>query len=400
MRIGINGYEAVVPRFGYDKKTGLPNRVGSSEYCFELLSFLYKRDKKNEYLIYLPQEKTFDLPQESNNWRYRIIKQRRLWTALGLSLEFFLKKPKFDVFFSPTHYLPIFVPYPSVISVLDLSYIHFPYLFKKSDLLQLKLWTGYSVRKARKVLTISQASKDDIIKTYKVPEDRVVVTYPGIKFKSTMQNSTHSTGSGLMLSEVEASKLLKDKYGIEGDYILFVGTLQPRKNIVRLIEAFSHVKRDSSFKAQNDISLIVVGKKGWMYEEILKAPKVYKVEERVRFLDFVSAEDLPLFYKNALCFVLPSLYEGFGLPVLEAMQNGCPVITSNVSSLPEAGGDAALYVDPLNVDDIAAKINKVLTGEKLRKELVEKGYQQVKKFSWEKTARETLKVLEEVVQKK
>ena len=135
-----------------------------------------------------------------------------------------------------------------------------------------------------------------------------------------------------------------------------------------------------------------------MYEEILEAPKKYAVEKCVQFLEFVSDEDLAVLYQNARCFVLPSLYEGFGLPVLEAMQNGCPVITSKVSSLPEAGGDAALYVDPLNVDDIASKINMLLTDKKLREELVEKGYQQVKKFSWEKTARETLKVLQEVAQ--
>lgn len=384
MRIGINGYEAVVPRFGYDQKRRLPNRVGSGKYCFELLLSLNDLDKKNEYLIYLPIKPTEDLPKESTRWHYKIVGPRRFWTALGLSFEFFLKKPKLDVFFSPTHYLPIFVPYPSIVSVLDLSYIHFPYLFKKSDLLQLRLWTAYSIKKAKKVLTISQASKDDIIRTYKILGDRIVVTYPGIKQVASTKYKV------LSMDE------LKKKYGIEGDYVLFVGTLQPRKNIVGLIEAFSHVKRDSSPKAQNDILLVIVGKKGWMYEEILQAPKKYEVENKVRFLEFVPDEDLSLLYKNALCLVLPSLYEGFGLPILEAMQNGCPVITSNVSSLPEAGGDAALYIDPTNVDDIVSKISMLLKDEKLREELVKKGYQQVKKFSWEKTARETLKVLEEI----
>ena len=189
---------------------------------------------------------------------------------------------------------------------------------------------------------------------------------------------------------VQNSKLLKEKYKINKKYILFVGTLQPRKNIVRLIEAFSKIHH------QQQLNLVIVGKKGWMYEEILEAPKQYGIENQIKFLEFVPDEDLSLLYKNALCFVLPSLYEGFGLPVLEAMTQGCPVITSNVSSLPEAGGDAALYVNPEDVDEIAAKMQSLVKDEELRKTLIEKGYKQVKKFSWEKAARETLKVLEEV----
>lgn len=394
MTIGINGYEAVVPRFGHDPKTGLPRRVGSGEYCFELLVNLNSLDKKNKYIIYLPQNPTIDLPQESNNWHYKIVRPRPMWTLLGLSLELLFGTPKADVFFSPTHYLPLFLPIPSAVSVLDLSYIHFPSLFKKKDLYQLKSWTAYSIKNASTVFTISQASKDDIIKTYKVSEKKVIVTYPGIKSEirpfglAGGENPKFETNSKL---EMQNSKLHKGKYGIEGDYILFVGTLQPRKNIVCLIEAFSRIKRE--------VSLVIVGKKGWLYDEILEAPKKFNVEKRVKFLDFVENEDLQQLYKKALCFALPSLYEGFGLPVLEAMKYGCPVLTSNVSSLPEAGGDAALYVNPLSVEDIAKKLELLIEDEELRKKLIEKGYKQVKKFSWEKTACETLKSLEEIADK-
>lgn len=384
MTIGINGYEAVVPRFGYDSVTGLPRRVGSGEYCFELLLNLNKIDKKNNYIIYLPQNPTSDMPKESENWHYKIIRPRKLWTLFGLSLEFLLKRSKVDVFFSPTHYLPLFCPKNSVISILDLSYIHFPELFKNSDLKQLSIWTRFSFKKAKKVFTISRASKDDIIKEYGVSQDRVVVTYPGIKLPPSLKLWRASK------TTMQDLKLLKNKYGVEGEFILFVGTLQPRKNIVRLIEAFSRLK--------NYIKLVIVGKKGWLYEQILEAPKKFNIGNKVKFLDSVPDEDLPAFYRNATCFVLPSLYEGFGLPVLEAMRYGCPVITSNISSLPEAGGEAALYVDPLDTEDIKKKlelmINPSADGEKLRKELIEKGYKQIKKFSWEKTARETLGVLE------
>lgn len=372
MTIGINGYEAVVPRFGYDKKSGLPRRVGSGEYCYQLLINLHKIDQKNNYIIYLPEKPTADLPKESANWHYKIVRPRKMWTLIGLSLEFMFKRSNPDVFFSPTHYLPIVAPRRSAISVLDISYLRFPELFKSVDLNQLTKWTKYSIKKAKSVFTISQASKGDIIKEYRVPEAEITVTYPGVK-----------TVPGNILNMSE----LGEKYGLKGDYILFVGTLQPRKNITRLIEAFSKLNKPS-------LSLIIIGKKGWKFEEILAAPKKFGIENKVKFLDSVTDEDLPAFYKNALCFVLPSLYEGFGLPVLEAMTYGCPVITSNISSLPEVGGDAVLYVDPLNTKDIASKIKMVIEDEKLRKDLIEKGKKQVTKFSWEKTARETLNVLE------
>jgi glycosyltransferase involved in cell wall biosynthesis len=190
---------------------------------------------------------------------------------------------------------------------------------------------------------------------------------------------------------------LKAKYSLTDKYILFVGTLQPRKNISRLIEAFSILSKKRAF---SDIELVIVGKKGWSYEEILQAPKKFAVSDRVKFLDFVPDDDLPFLYQHAQCFVLPSLYEGFGLPVLEAMKYNCPVITSNVSSLPEAGGDAAVYIDPLSVSDIAEKLEKVLSDRNLRNTMIERGRKQIQKFSWEKAAKETLKILEKVYQQK
>src|SRR3989344_772809 len=375
MKIGINGYEAVVPRFGFDAKTGLPNRVGSSEFCYQLLRAIHNIDKKNEYFIFLPEKPTSDMPKESKNWHY-VVFSGKLWTLVGLSRRLWNYRNKVDVFFSPTHYLPFSTTRPSVIAILDISYLHFPQLFKKRDLYQLKLWGRYSLGKARRIITISKSSKNDIIKAYGVLEDKISVVYPGIKIgkdsKSEMRTST-----------------LKEKFGIDEDFILFVGTLQPRKNIEKLIEAFSMLKN-------KNIILVVVGKKGWMFEKIMSAPQKFGVSDRVKFLHSVTDEELPIFYKNAMCFVLPSLYEGFGLPVLEAMQYGCPVLTSNVSSLPEAGGDAAIYSDPQSVEDMAEKINRVVSSQKTREEMVKKGLEQIKKFSWEKSAEKTIKLLEEV----
>jgi len=306
-----------------------------------------------------------------------------MWTQIGLPFHLFLKREKIDIFFSPGHYAPRFSPVPTVISIMDLAFLHFPDYFTKKDLAQLKSWTSYSIKKAKAVLAISQSSKDDIIKLYGIPDDKVQVTYLGIK------DGTSLTPHIYPMQE------LQTKYGISKEFVLFVGTLQPRKNIVRLIEAFSTLLKKESFN-KSDLQLVIVGKKGWQYEPILEAPKKFGVEERVKFLNFVPDDELILLYKNALCFAWPSLYEGFGLPILEAMKMGCPVITSNVSSMPEAGGDAAIYVDPTSTEDIAKKLDQVLSDSKLRQELIEKGRKQVLKFDWENTARETLSVLEKV----
>ncbi len=384
MRIGINGFEAVVPRFGFDKN-GLPHRVGSSEVCYELLINLAKIDKKNDYIVYLPTQPTPDMPAESDKWCYKVVPGSKLWTIFGLTREM-LKRPKLDVFFSPTHYGPLFTPCPEVISILDTSYKLFPEMFNKKDLYQLSLWGGYSVRHASKIITISNSSKSDIIREYSQPAEKVAVAHLGIK-----------DSPGLKMNKKE----LFEKYNIQGPYILFVGTIQPRKNITRLIEAFS--KLESRIKNQEsgtkNLELIIIGRRGWDYEETLAAPAKFGVENHVRFLEEVTDDELPLFYENAKLFVLPSLYEGFGLPVLEAMKYGCPVVTSNISSLPEAGGDAALYFDPENVTDITQKIEKVLKDDNNRSKMIKAGHEQVKKFSWEKSAKEVLEVLTSVALK-
>ncbi len=359
MIIGIDGNEANVSR-----------RVGIGEYAFELLEqFSNSRFKIQDlkFVVYLKDRPLPHMPKEREGWTYRVVGPKRFWTQFGLPIALYRQRD-IDVFFTPTHYAPRFSPVPTVVSVMDLSYIHFPQLFKKNDLYQLTNWTKYSVRQAAMVCTISQASKNDILHLYQKPAEQVVVTYPGIKSMDKKEG---------IVTEKKTEK-----------YLLFVGTLQPRKNIVRLIEAFSFVR-----EKHKDINLVIVGKKGWQYEEILEAPKRWDVEQSVVFKDFVDDEELAALYTHATCLVFPSLYEGFGLPILEAMQYDCPVITSNVSSLPEVGGDAVLYVDPKDPYDIAQKIEQLLSDSALRKELIAVGRKQLKKFSWEKTAKETLAVL-------
>lgn len=367
MIIGIDGNEANVEK-----------KVGISEYAFELLQQFYQlQNPQISWNVYLKHQPNKAMPKSRNGWKYHVVGPKKLWTQIGLPFHLYTHSPRPAVFFSPTHYAPRYCPVPSIVSVMDTSYIYFPELFKPADLYQLKHWTAYSVQNAARVLTISQASKDDIMNLYNIPENKVIVTYPGIKQE---QHHMHK-------------ETLTKKYGIPDTYILFVGTLQPRKNITALIEAYAQLVQQ---KVIENTPLVIVGKKGWLYEDILAAPEKFGVAQEVKFLEFVPNEELTVLYQHALFFVLPSLYEGFGLPVLEAMKHGCPVITSNVSSLPEAGGDAALYVDPKSVDDIASKMKELYTSKKLQETLREKGLKQVKKFSWGKTAQQTLAVLQEV----
>lgn len=373
MIIGIDGNEANV---------GV--KVGIGQYASELLSRFHKLQNPDiHFQVYLKNEPGPDMPKESEQWTYKVVKPGKLWTQIGLPIHLYTTRNKPDIFFTPTHYAPRFSPVPSVISIMDMSFEYFPELFAAKDLHQLQNWTRYSAKNATKILTISEASKSDIIKFYRIEKDKIVVTHLGVR-----QDLGNTNGK----TNMEA---LKDKYHISHPYILFVGTLQPRKNIERLIEAFSKLKAENSAFAHHE--LVVIGKKGWLYEPILAAPEKFGVVDSVKFLDFVPDEDIPTFYSNAECFVLPSLYEGFGLPVLEAMRYDCPVVTSNISSLPEAGGDAAIYCNPEDVTDIANQIKRVLSDSTLRKQMVEKGRNQIKKFSWDDTAKQTLEVLQSIV---
>src|SRR6266480_4959972 len=210
--IGIDGNEANVSE-----------RVGIGEYSFELLrQFSRYQVSSIKYQVYIKEKPLEHMPQHSDNWTYTIVKPKKFWTQFGLPFHLYTHFPKPDVFFSPSHYAPRFSPVPTAISIMDLSYIHFPQLFAKKDLYQLTHWTAYSAKNASKIFTISESSKNDIINYYQVKPENVVVTYPGIKVKSQKL-------------KVKSMEELQKKYGISEKFILFVGTIQPRKNIWRLI---------------------------------------------------------------------------------------------------------------------------------------------------------------------
>ena len=371
MNIWIDGYEANVLQ-----------RLGSSQVAFELIRNFEKIDHDNEYTILLPSPPMDDLPKERLGWKYKILKPKRLWTKIALPLALYTAKTKPDLIYSPTHYISRFSPVKRIATIFDLSFIHFPEMFPQKDLWQLKNGTKFSLENADHIITISNSSKKDIIEQYGVDKDKITVTYPGYN-----KNIFYPIENKLKIQ-----KTLK-KYDIEDHYIIYIGTIQPRKNLMRLIDAVSRIE---------GLHLVVVGKskgfgkEGWMFEDILERPKQLGIEERVKFLGYVPPEDLPSLLTGAKAFVLPSLWEGFGLPVVEAMACGTPVLVSNVSSLPEVAGKAGLTFDPYSVDQIEQAIRTITTDKKLREKYSKLELIQAKKFSWDKMAKDVLKVFEKV----
>ena len=366
---------------GYEANAGV--RVGIGRYAFELIDRIAKRQTKRDAAfeqvrVYVPRSVAAHMPRESASFRYRIVNPTQFWTFIGLPLALTLDRPVADVIFSPTHYIPRFVATSRVMAIMDVSYLTYPALFRPQDLYKLVHWTEYSVRRAAKIITISEFSKRAIIEAYHVLESDVVVAYPALP---------DSVSQDAMAKSNDSSSTLPKRY------ILSVGTIQPRKNFTRLIEALSLLP-------DKEISLVIVGKKGWLYDDILSAPQKFGLEKRVQFLDFVPDSALPQLYKHAVCFALPSLYEGFGLTVLEAMSHGIPVVVSKTSSLPEIAGDAGIYVDPEDTKSIAAGLTQAITEEgKTRSDRVKLGKDRVKDFTWDKAAAKVMAVLTEVGKK-
>ena len=236
----------------------------------------------------------------------------------------------------------------------------------------------YGAQKSDLIITISESAKNDIIENLGVSEDKIEIVHPGIDLENYSQKY-----------EKEELERIRNKYKLPSEYILYLGTIEPRKNIERTIKAFIKYKKE----VKDDLKLVIAGGKGWKYDNIMKL--IESMGTDIILTGYIDEEDKIPIYKLAQIFAFPSLYEGFGMPVLEAMAGGVPVVTSNVSSLPEVAGDAAILVDPLNEDEIFEAYKKILSDKKLQLEMIEKGLEQAKKFEWKESA----KVLEQIYEK-
>ena len=381
MIIGIDGNEANVK-----------NRVGVNKYALEILWGLQKnnesRPEKHNLIVYLKNQPLSDLPKETKYFRYKIISGGGLWILTKLTPHLIKNPEKIEILFSPSHYTSPFLTIPRVCSIMDLGYLEFTGQFQKKVFWQLKYWTAISLFASKQILTISEATKKDIVRHYPFASKKITVTPLGYDAKQFNIDIPENL-----------VRQVKNKYSIVRDYILFVSTLKPSKNVEGLISAYGLLVSRGGL---SDLpQLVIAGKKGWMYENLEKKVRDLKLEKEIIFTDFINEEEKPALIKGARVFVMPSFWEGFGIDILSSFGCGVPVIVSNVGSIPEVAGSAGIYVDPNKPTSIADGLEKVLNMSTIEyNKVVQKGYLQLKKFSWEDCSRKTLEVIENATRQK
>lgn len=368
-------------KISIDISRGIIEKAGIGRYVVNLLDALATIDKTNYYQLQYSfwrkdsskDKKAKEIYQKFNRYETKFLRLpgslKEWWWGKKYFPNSFLVK-KTDIFHAPSIFeLPLNLSFPSVVTIHDMTTFLFPDQRGQEVSKRLSERTKKVLEKAQKIIAISQNTKKDIVKFCQIPREKIIVT---------------PLAAG---SDFKPNKFLQRQ-----DFILGVGTIEPRKNLKRLILAYAKLPEDVRKKHQ----LKIVGASGWNDSEIYKVAKPLVGKRQVDFLGYISDQELLKLYCRAKVFVYPSLYEGFGIPPLEAMSCSTPVITSNVSSLPEVTGDAALLVNPEDTDDIYRKIRMVLSNKKLCHKLSEKGLNRAKKFSWEKCAQQTLKVYEEL----
>jgi glycosyltransferase involved in cell wall biosynthesis len=362
-------------------------RSGVGEYTYQILDALFRIDQKNSYYLFYNSWKKvednflnewkkfenvhlcgFHWPNKLLNFCFKFLK----WPKVD---EMMLSKDKIDLFFIPNlNFIALSSDVRKIITVHDLSFELFPKVFSWKR----RMWHWFiNPRKlisgVDKVIAVSENTKRDLAELYKIAPEKVRVIYSGVAGDDKF-------------SEIE---MVKKKYNLPDNFILFLGTLEPRKNIEGLVRAFEIYKTAKS----PDYKLVVVGPRGWLYKKILARAEKSPARDDIKFINYIAPEEKFAFYKLAKLFVYPSFYEGFGFPPLEAARAGTPVIVSTNSSLPEVMGEAALMVDPNNPVEIAKIMAEYLSDENLRATLIEKGKKQAEKFSWDKCANEFLSLI-------
>ncbi|CUU50754.1 Glycosyltransferase [Clostridium beijerinckii] len=311
---------------------------------------------------------------------------RRMWNYVPIRYNW-LFNDQSDIYHFFNFIVPPRIEGKVITTIHDMTYELYPETMDKKNLKRIKSDIHYSVNRADKIITVSESSKNDIMKFLSVDEAKIEIVYNGVEYDKFNKS----------YSEDEKSKI-RVKYTLPKNYILYMGTLEPRKNIESIIEAFSLFKKENTVSNQNT-KLVIAGKKGWLFENIFNLVNKLSLKDDVIFTDYIDENDKSIIYNMASLFVFPSLYEGFGIPVLEAMASSVPVITSNVSSLPEVAGDAAILVEPKDIKSIAKYMSKVLADKKLRNNLIREGHEQAKKFTWESSAKKLVNIYRDLYNK-
>ena len=354
--------------------------AGNETYAVNLIEALAEIDQVNRYTLYVTRQSAVD--QFTDRWPNFKIRRTLPHTPLiriPLTLSVELRKDPVDVL-HVQYTAPPRTPCALVATIHDLSFEHLPETFNRRSRAQLRLTVRRTAQKAAQILTLSDFSRRDIIETYGIDPERVFVTPPAAPPRFAP-----------VTNETELQRI-RMTYGIQRDYILALGSIQPRKNLVRLINAYASLGRAERGKQLPQ--LVLAGKRGWLEAETMRAADQSDARKDILFIGYVPDADLGALFSGALCFAYPSYFEGFGLPVLEAMQCGTAVLAGNRTSLPEAAGDAAVLVDPFDEAAIANGLKRVIEDPDYRAELRVKGFERSAAFSWKTTAQLTLQAYE------
>lgn len=364
--------------------TSLPEQLtGAGNYVFQLISALNRIDTANRYLVFTSTRQAEALGVEREGFRvlrhdFRARGTRLVWEQLGLPT--LVRRHRLDVLHSPHYTMPLRHSARSVVTFHDLTFVLYPELHQVVKRFFFPAMMRWSARHARRIIAVSESTRQDLVRTLGVSPERVTTVL-------SAADADYRPATAAQVAEVCT------RYGLRsGEYLLYVGVLEPRKGIDRLVEAFGRISPGA-----DGLKLVIAGKRGWMYDQIFTQVAALGLEDRVTFPGYVPRADLPPLYSGARAFVYPSRYEGFGLPVLEAMSCGTPVVTTNVSSMPEVAGDGALLVDPDDVPALAAALARVVHDTRLREQLSGRGRTRAASFSWERCARETIRVYQDAV---
>ena len=364
-------------------RLNVKNKTGVENYSSKLIYWLKKIDHHNQYILYTPKISDTELLELPDNFHLHVIPFPRLWTQIRL--PFGLRSDRPDVFFVPSHVLP-FIPFRSkkVVTIHDVAFRYLPESYSDFARNYLDLTTRYALKVADKIITISQTTKNDLIKFYGAKEDKIKVVYLGYDAPISKKESFQDV----------KWEVIAEKFKINKRFLLFIGRIEKKKNIANLIKAFYEVLATGA-----DLQLVLAGSKNKDYEIVDELIAKYNLQERVIFTGYVKEEEKDYLLHNASAFVFLSLYEGFGIPVLEAFSAGLPVIASDIPVFQELYKDAAVLVDPNKTDEICLAITKVLKDRRKQESMIRRGHELAGEFTWEKCARETLEALNELSDK-
>ncbi|MBU1177732.1 glycosyltransferase family 4 protein [Patescibacteria group bacterium] len=359
-------------------------KTGTEWYSYNLILELAKIDSRNRYFLYSPDKLGGEMSSLPDNFREKTLSwpPRYLWTMVRLSWEMKWRSP--DVLFVPAHIIPLVSPARTVTTIMDIGFVSKPELYPQKELKYHNFGLRQAIQKASRILTISNFSKEEMVKQCDIDPERIQVIYLGFDagiFQPTRDRAKIKTA------------LRKYKIPTATPYFLYIGRLEEKKNTPGLIKAFAKFKKEN---LAGQCKLVLAGSPGHNYEKVRELIIQNKLAEEVIETGWVAEEDLPVLLSASLAFIFPSFYEGFGLPLLEAMSCWTPILAARAASIPEVTKGAALLFDPYDVPDMAKKMETIANNETLRIDLVQRGNKRVKDFSWGKCARETLQAIEKV----